>query len=428
MSMANNNSGQNGSGLLWLLIIFWVGGNIALFDGSFSDMPVLCGLTVIADIIGIVAIINSLVDRSHSSTANAQRTATISPTTNELRQLKANFRVSGVPSVDIPFDSLQKELESFQCTEVLQSVRKVLSVRRGYAEKMKALKRDIDEILACSNCSTENEQISYIKTNMVSLQQMTEAYNAASYELSKTRVTLLSKDQDSFDRLLSALSTVSKSHKSESASGVELDSFLKLKSSIPGNLFRCTQAPVELNFGEYRFFLLPDVVLAYTSSGSFVTALNPMALIITFAGRIKVVSSSTFGSGTWHHYDTLISQDSVCVSTGDVSTRWRYQRRDGGPDMRYSNNSRYEVRSDRYSYTGFSIQIGQYKADYSLSKGDVADKLKTMVKDYCSAMHETNTIPSLLRLFESLAKNESNARFLSEKYENLTNSIICKVD
>ena len=95
--------------------------------------------------------------------------------------------------------------------------------------------------------------------------------------------------------------------------------------------------------------------------------------------------------------------------------------------MRYSYNPRYESRTDTYAYSDFSIQIGQYKAEYSISKANLSNKLKPMVKDYCSVMHELNAAPSLLRLLESVSKKREAASLLSEKYESISKNIICKV-
>lgn len=451
MSMARNHSNDNdGIGcLIWILVIMWLLGNVALFSGSFADSPILIIITVIGDIIAIGAIIKAIADKptknslsqaSESNQTSTQQVETRSPSPtktkpttdvnedySKLYQLKAKYRVPNAPSVVSAVDPLQKKMESYQCVEVLQSINIVINLRRESAKKMQSLKDEIERILACPGCSTDKERLDYIKNNESALQQKKEAYMTASYKMKYNRVVLLTKGKAAFSKLSSALAEVISSEKSTSESGVALSAFIQLKSGLPGDLFVSEQNPIELDFGAYKFFLLPDVVLVYDKSNSFITALEPMALIITFKNQKKSVYTRRSDFESWSYSDTIIAKDSVLISEGSVRRSWLHEKKSGGPDLRYSYNPSHEARFDTYAYSDFSIQIGQYKAEYSLSKGNLSKKLKTMVKDYCSAMHEFNTIPSLLRLVESVAKKEEAAQRLSEQYAKVNKNIICKV-
>jgi len=451
VSMARNYSSNNSGGggcLLWIIGILLLGGNIALFDGSFDEMPLLCVLAIIADIFIVGAIIKAIADRpSKSNTSQTSSNQPISqqpstrsvppsvpkttPVVNEdnskLNQLKSKYRVPNIPSVATAIDPLQKEMESYQCIEVLQNVNKAISRRRDCAKKMKSIKDEIDGILACPGCGTDRERLKFIKNNEDALQQKKNEYAAISAEIKKVKVVLLSKEKTAFNRLFTALAEITSSEKAESGSGVALSSFVKLRSNIPGDLFASEQAPIELDYGAYKFFLLPDVVLAYDKANSFVTAFEPMALIITVRDQKKNIYMRKNSGSAWSYTDSVIARDSALVSEGYTRTSWLHERKSGGPDLRYSYNPRYESRTDTYAHSVFSIQIGQYKAEYSISKANLSNKLRPMVKDYCSVMHELNAAPSLLRLLESVSKKREAASLLSEKYESISKNIICKV-
>lgn len=451
MSMAHNYSSTDiGCGCCLLLIIGipLLCVNVALFDGSFDEMPLLCVLTIIADMFIIAAIINAIIDKpsktNNSQTSSNQPTSQQSSTksvpqsaqratpiinedNSKLNQLKSKYRVPNIHSVATAVDPMQKEMESYQCIEVLQNVNKAISRIRSCDKKMKSIKEDIDGILDCPGCCTDREKIKYIKNNEDTLQQKKDEYTVVSAEMKKIKVVLLSKEKTAFNRLSSALAEIISSEKSASGSGVALSSFIKLKSNIPGDLFATEQAPIELDYGEYKFFLLPDVILAYDKANTFVSAFEPMALIITVRNQKKSVYMRKNSESSWSYTDSVIARDSVLVSEGYIRTSWLHERKSGGPDLRYSYNPRYESRTDTYAYSNFSIQIGQYKAEYSISKANLSSKLKPMVKDYCSIMHGLNAAPSLLRLLESVSKKREAASLLSKKYESISKNIICKL-
>lgn len=423
---------------MWIIWIVLIIGNLALFSGSFEDLPLLSILAIVGDLYFIYAFIKGIADSPSKNTpsqvSNSQPTSTqrtpleVNEDNNfKLNQLKSQYRVPNVLSVSTAIDPLQKEMEPYQCIEVLQNVNKVISRRRNYAKEMKSIKEEIDGILACPGCSTDRERLKYIKNNEDTLQQKKNEYVVISTEMRSVKVVLLSKEKTAFNRLSTALAEITSSEKSTSGSGVTLSSFVKLKSNIPGDLFTSEQAPIELDYGAYKFFLLPDVVLAYDKAYTFVTAFEPMALIITVNDQKKSVYMRKNSGSAWSYTDSVIARDSALVLEGYTRTSWLHERKSGGPDLRYSYNPRYESRTDTYAYSDFSIQIGQYKAEYSISKANLSNKLKPLVKAYCSVMHELNAVPSLLRLLESTSKKGEAARLLSEKYESISKNIICKM-
>lgn len=205
--------------------------------------------------------------------------------------------------------------------------------------------------------------------------------------MKKHKVKLLSKESRAFEKLRTVLNEISASQKITNDSGIAFNSFAKINASIPGDLFESDRSPIELNYGAYRFFLTPDVVLVYDKNNEFMTALEPLAVIIGFRERQKSVYASRHGSGEWTYSDNVIAQDSKLVSQGTARTSWLHTKKNGGPDLRYSYNPRYEWRTDTYTYTEFNIQIGQFNAVFSVSKGSIVAKLKPLIRDYCAISH-----------------------------------------
>ncbi len=452
MSMASNyssNSSGGGGCLTWIIGMLLLGLNIVFFDGSFDETPLLYAFTVAADIFIIGAIIKAAVDRPSNSnpsqvldkqsmpqtpgTRNSHpfeppnTPSVVNEDSSKLNQLKSKYRVPNVPTVAAAVDPLQKEMETYQCIEVLKNVNRAISRRRDCAKKMALIKEEIDGILACPGCGTSEERLKYIKIKENTLQQKKNDYAAISKELKKIQVVFLPKEKNAFNKLSDALAEIYSSEKSISKSGVAIASFIKLKSSIPGDLFASEQAPIELDYGAYKFFLLPDAILAYDKANTFLTAFEPMALIITVSNRKKSIYMRRNNGSAWSYTDPVIARDSVLVSEGYTKTNWLHERKSGGPDLRYSYNPKSESRTDTYAYSDVSIQIGSYKAEYSISKANLSNKLKSKVKSYCSVMHELNAALPLLRLLESVSTKREAASLLCEKYESVSKNTICKV-
>lgn len=456
--MANNNSrGSSDSfGCLVLIIgILFVIGIIMVFhiDPSLIAITVIAGFFTIYFSFFAIIIVRDIIQakknkisKSKTSSVSSNqptlqnpimRNASVIPLNNisaeneankKVNQLIAQFHVPNAPSFTTAIDSLQKEMESFQCIEVLRKFNKTISQRRDCANKMNSIKDEIDFILSCPGCSTDGERLQYIKCNEEILQKKKNDYDTISSKMKKTQVVLLSKERTAFIKLSDALVEINTSVKSTSRSRVVLSSFMELLSNIPGDIFTSEQAPIKLNFGSYKFFLLPDVILVYDKDNSFVTALEPSALNITITDKRKSVHMQRNVGSKWPMItDSIIAEDSVLVSKGYSQTYWLHEKKDGGPDLRYSHNPQFEYRTDIYAYSDFCIQIGSNKAIYSLSKANLSNNLTPMLIDYCSIKHELNAVPSLLRLLESVSKNREATSLLSEKYESISANIICKV-
>ena len=149
---------------MWIIWVVLIIGNLALFSGSFEDLPLLSILAIIGDLYFIYTIIKGIADSpsknpptqvsssqptpqqvgTRSTPPSTQRTPPVIEDNNKLNQLKSKYRVPNVTSVATAVDPLQKEMESYQCIEVLQNVNKAISRRRNCAKKMKSIKEEID--------------------------------------------------------------------------------------------------------------------------------------------------------------------------------------------------------------------------------------------------------------------------------------------
>ena len=446
--MGRNNGGGGGC-LIGVIVII---GNLLLFSGSlFGDLAdnsiawILAIIAVVIDVVFISSLISSAskrreqrADEQEANTRSVhtpsvqrvvEQAAQVEHSDNsKLGLLKAKYSVPAVPIIPATVDPLQKDMESYQCVEILQTVNRVVNLRRDQIKDLVTIKQELDAILSCPGCSTDREKIKYLNANETELNQKKKEFLDIIELINRKKVVLLSKENQVFSGIRLLFSEIATSQKIVGDAGVAYKDCVKVNSTLPGDLFETKQAPIELNFGAYRFFMLPDVVLAYNRSGEFVTAFEPMAMIIRVDERQKNVYASNMGGRGWTYRDNVIASDSTLISQGYVRSGWLHEKKSGGPDLRYSfaNNPRYDSRTDTYAFTEISIQIGQYKAAYSASKGAIAATAKQTIKKYCSISHKLNVIPSLLRLLESTAKKKDEAKILCNEYINVCNDIVCK--
>ncbi len=443
--MGQNSSSGNGC-FIWGIMIT---GNLLLFSGSiFGDLSdngiawILALIAIVIDIFVIKSVVSAASkkrEQQQDGQENSGPSNTISDTTqlnkapeqidnSKLGQLKNKYLVPAIPTIPMTIDPLQEDMESYQSVEVLKTVNRVINARKDYIKRLITLKQAMDELLSCPGCSSDKERLDFLNANEEALNIKNNEFNTVFDSIKRKRVKLLSKEGALFSQIRAVFAQISNSQKVVGANDVAYSDFINTSATIPGDLFESSQNPIELNFGAYLFYMLPDVVLVFKKSGKYVTALEPMSMIISFDERQKKVYSSSLGGRPLSYSDNVIASDSTLISQGRVRSGWLHEKKTGGPDLRYSysNNPRYDSRTDIYAFTEMSIQIGQYKAVYSCSNGAIAAKAKPIFRKYCSLAHRMNTIPSLLRLLESTSKKKENANALSSEYLGVNKDIICK--
>ena len=441
MNMARRrNSGRSSGGLFGLFIIIFaialnvgivlliIGAVVGLFwllnrtfsrtEGHVTDEPVSTDTDTVATQAALAAAGSNSVALPQS---NGDKLA--------VQAFLEKYLVDEFAFPDLKADPLHQQMETYRCLEVLQAVNRLQSDRVDTIRQMNICKKDIDEILSCPGSTGEQDQLQYLRDHEESLKCKLAAYNAGQQKLLRQRIHLIAKHGKAFSDLKQAVSLIKNSKKIEcAAADISFDSFAELSAALPGDLFSSDVRPIVLNFGAYRFCILPDVILAYDKADAFVTALEPMAMVITSAEKPKSVTVTKSGySGSWIHRDPVIAEDSVKISEGTIHTSWRYQKKNGGPDLRYRNNPMLQTRTDEYRYGTVAFRIGPYAAVYSFSACNHVGRVKQLSREYTSIMHEPNGVPALLRLLESSAKKKSIAQGLSATYEQADTESFCKM-
>lgn len=354
---------------------------------------------------------------AYSKSANDENVA-------KVRQLIRQYQIKAVDYPPRINDPLQQELASFQCNEVIQAKNRLLAQREAYVKKMNTIKSEVDNILAYPQRAETEDKLLFLENAKPQLQDKIAEYQKLSQQMQNQKITLMDKHSAAFVNLQDAINKVCQSQKIINLSGLSLNSFIKMNATLPDNTFYSPTKPIKLNFGAYHFYLLPEVILVYNKQNEFVTAYEPMALVIKCKEIERKVSMSKSGyRSDWHFRDTLVAADSFRVSEGKTTTSWQHERKGGGPDMRYSNNPMYQCRTDTFRCGEISFRIGQYKADYAFSAGNISQKVTSLIRDYTSIMHRQNTAHSLLHLLESAARKNDQAHKLCVHYEGTNKDV-----
>ncbi len=341
-------------------------------------------------------------------------------------KIKQRHNVPKVPTLNkVKADPIVKLLEAYQCIEVNTAVNRSFNLKKTTINELCEIKKDLDDILNCFNCKSDQEKIKYLQSEEQHINEIKNEYSKKYHYLDKQKVILLSKNRESFLRLKSAFKDMLSSKKAISDTGVSFSDFVTIDCALPDRTFSTDFMPIRLDFAKYQFYLLPDVILVYNKE-SFQTAINPVSLIIEIQDKQKNIRVSSRNHGEWRHSDALISSDSKLVSQGEKRRTWLHTRIDGLPDLRYSYNPEIDYRHDVYSYSEVKIQIGSYNYSYSLSKGDLASSVKKESREYCSISHLPNTVPALLRLLNSSAKKKERVKELNDLYEEISSEIVTK--
>lgn len=449
-----------------ILVIIIVLGNLLLFSGAMGgdlkDNSIAWFLVIASIIIEFVGLIAILSDRSKKADLKEQQSNNKTESNRKERhdlesknntsvsakkdtrepdkihdglskvdrdlldKIRQRHNVPKVPSLNkIKVDSIVETLKDYQCIEVNVAVNRCFNSKQRTIKELAELKKELDEILNCPNCKSDQERIKYLQCEEQHIREIKSDYTEKYHYLDKQKVILLSKNRDSFLQLKRAFIEILTSQKAISDIGLSLPEFVNIDSPLPDSTFSTDYLSIKLDFTKYQFYLLPDVILVYNKE-AFLTAINPVSLIINIQDKQKNISTRSTNHGAWEYSDKIIASDSKLVSQGDERRTWLHTRVDGWPDLRYSYNPEIKYRTDVYSFSEINIQIGGYKYTYSLSKGNIATLVRKNCRDYCSIAHLPNMVPALLRLLNSSAKKKEKVKELSDLYEEISSDIITK--
>ena len=216
--MGRNNGGGGGC-LIGVIVII---GNLLLFSGSlFGDLAdnsiawILAIIAVVIDVVFISSLISSAskrreqrADEQEANTRSVhtpsvqrvvEQAAQVEHSDNsKLGLLKAKYSVPAVPIIPATVDPLQKDMESYQCVEILQTVNRVVNLRRDQIKDLVTIKQELDAILSCPGCSTDREKIKYLNANETELNQKKKEFLDIIELINRKKVVLLSKENQVF--------------------------------------------------------------------------------------------------------------------------------------------------------------------------------------------------------------------------------------
>ena len=445
----NNDVACIGFIIFFVIVIGFSG----LIEGWRRQLPVLSVTTIIIVIICLIVMIMDKADKkqernridikeekqtqiindiSHDKQIGNIETSSIAYTIfkevdkNEIYRIKNSYSGINIPTFSVINDPLSKEMESYKCKEIAWMTNAIDNKKKDSIERIIQIKRKLDELLFCQGCINDQERLDYLKAHSMVLQKLKNEYNDIYGKFGTDRIELLSKDKKSFFDFYRALKILSQSHKIVNQDGTAFSDFCKLDSSLPDGFFQTNNVPIELNLGGYHFFLLPDLVLVYNANNKYVAAFDPVILVVQLINKEKGVYKQKDYKQIWNYSDSIISDDSELIAEGTIMSRWYHSRADGGPDRRYSRNYIIETKVDKYSYTELNVQIGKFRIVFLLSRGNLAKQLKPLIAPYCTIAHDTNIVPSFLKLLEYTAKNREEVSTLSEEYFSLSKNTIAK--
>ncbi len=315
-------------------------------------------------------------------------------------------------------DPLQKTLESYTCAQLLRTIGRAEKRRAELLQSLCTVQHEIAELRYFSKDVTVEEKRAALPYRERQLEKEYTRYMELYQKLTNVHIQLMSKERAGFEELRDVFCSFASSQKL--AGPVPFSETVHLNCVLPGDLFATEEQAIEWKKGQYSFFLLPDVILVYKDSAVFVTALEPMSLVLKLNARRKDVQASNINSRGWTIRDSLIAKDSRLISSSAVTARWLHQRKDGGPDMRYrlSDNTRFEYRTDTYAYTELTMQIGEYKDTFYASKNVCSKEALSAVKRYCFLSHTKTEIPALLRLLSGTAEQTVPVNSLIAAYSS----------
>lgn len=462
-------------GFVKFILIFAVIGNLVLLSGGYDDFPTLCILTIIADVVFVGLIILSIINSagkkpdniaeskkdndnelkreegfkkqsSGSSSINDNDTVSRKKAKHDkqmssksfssnaihtidsneiISQIRSKYIVKPVAQAHIVKDPFQKEMESYQCVEIEMLLRRLVNRRRELVDRLSTIKSEMDLILSCHGCSTEQECVHFLRSKEQELEQLINEYQHIYNSINQFGINLLSREMSKFRMMVEAFRMMSKSEKKVCENGLDYSDLIKTYSTLPKGLFQSSALPINLDFEEYHFYILPDVILVYNKD-KYIMALEPNALKVLIVDKQRNVTNYRHNYDEWSFKDDIIGADSKLISEGRVGSYWLHERKNGGPDLRYSYNPRTEYRTDTYSYTEIRIQIGEYKAVCSLSQGDLSSALFEMILPYRNITHKYNYNRSLMRLLENTAKHKDRVLALTNDYEMINDDKICE--
>lgn len=382
-------------------------GWIVLLGLAAALIEFLLPFAVVALIIwGVVALISAIVKKSK---AENERKA------NELRE-RVKSTISEYSLAAYTTNILHSAFEPKKLPGWNQEVCDCFAeYYKDYAEyscRINELSRITDRTLECRGCDTDQDKLNYLSVMSTELDQNKDTAMQLNQARTSRKIEITEFDPYPLTKLRNAMSFLRHSKKVTISTHDKIDNFFEDRKPVELSCFTYGVTPVVLNFGNDAIYCFPKVMLVF-ENGRFSTALNPKALSI----EVKQKETSARYDYSRNTYDSnlLISSDSKVIKKGNDRITWRYTRKDGGRDMRYSDNPQIRYRDDVVAYGEIVISVANYSTVIAFSSEQALQALEVASMEYCA----NNTvvgdpIPVLLDLLSTIGPHDELNRIMIE--------------
>lgn len=270
---------------------------------------------------------------------------------------------------------------------------------KGDIEERQDNNSRINKILACPDCSTVDEKLSFLIKHENNMASLKSDNNILTNKIEGTKIRILNENAKLLSSLRMAFYEISHSKKCISDS-ISITDLIKVNSHDALSLFYYESPPMILDFQDNVFCLFSNVIIMLDSKGNFVTALDPTALIISIKKEQKDISLRS-NETLEPTSSAVISDDSKCIKRGSS-----YQRYEQTYIGRYKYRYVVEYHDDTYEYGIITISILDYTVSYTVSSQAALESFEVIAKDYCvNHSNKHDTVPDLLLLLSGSTDN-----------------------
>lgn len=374
-------------------------GWIVLLGLAAALIEFLIPFVVVALVIwGIVALISAIVKNSK---AQNERKA------NELRE-SVQSRISEYSLSAYVTNTAEKQFEPKRLPgwnqEVCDCFAEYYEDYAEYNRRINELSRITGRVLECRGCDSDQDKLNYLAVMSSELAENKKVAMQLAQARSSKKIAITEFDPQPLTKLRNAMSFLRHSKRVTLSTNEKIERFLEDRKPSELNCFSYTVSPVVLNFGNDSVYCFPKVILVF-ENGRFTTALHPKALSIT----VKQKETTARYDYTRNTYESnaLIASDSKVIKRGNDRLTWRYTRKDGGRDMRYSDNPQIRYRDDLVAYGEVVIAVANYSTVITFSSEKALNALKVAAIEYCTNNAPVcDPIPLLLELLSIVGNSE----------------------
>ena len=402
--MNNDDWGCLGTIIAVVLVLLFLGGNMALFSGDTDDMGVAIGIAVIGDlslvIWGITAWAKSVEQKQEQ-----QRLNELAETEKAIQNLWKKYEPENKTYTDNADTIIVPENDSANI-EIINCVKRYKSSTKTIYQELKSVNDCIYQILQKSKQFLDKkESLDFLNNNKDELERLKCKSDNIQHRLSKIKIRLFNDSGDSVRALTNAIAQIEKSKKVKCNLDIHpLSEKARKKKPQDLNMFDYQFSPLMLHFNKSTLCFFERCILVFDAQGRFRTALDPASFNIEIARarcRVSVYSDTINAS-------EFVDTDSKCISKGNEVSSWAHTCRDGSPDLRYSYNPRLSYRTDVMEYGTIKF----YDTIYTVSSEAALNAMEIAKSKYCKSFnHYHNPIPSLMELLGTLMPD--NMQFIT---------------